>query len=208
MSERQTFDAFANALQQRRRLAESSALSLATRARTSGDARGETMALDLWTEASALVEETLRSLSAAEAMLHVQNEALFDARIEMDEQGRRYRQLFEFAPAGYLVTDPAGRILEINQAGAGLLNRPPNYLVGKSLAVFVAERERGAFRAAVARLHGARDVEEWPMWMTPAGGPEVEVAASVRAVRDARGAVQALYWLLRDESARHPDDLL
>jgi PAS domain S-box-containing protein len=208
MSERQTFDAFADALQQRRQLVESSARTLATRASVSGDADGGTAAPALWVEASALVEETLRSLTAAEAMLHAQNEALFDARLEMDEQGRRYQQLFEFAPAGYLVTDAAGRIRDINQAGAALLDRPRNALVGKSLTLFVAERERPAFRAALARLLRSRDVEEWAMRMTPARGAEVEVAATVRAVWDARGKVQALYWLLRDESARHPDDLL
>jgi PAS domain-containing protein len=42
----------------------------------------------------------------------------------------RYRELFEFAPDPYLVTDLAGVVLQANQAATVLFNRPREFLVG------------------------------------------------------------------------------
>ena len=221
MPDRETFDAFADALEQRRRLAQTSALALAARARASGATRAADDAPAapadvripddrpaIWPEAVALVQGTLRDLSAAEEELRVQNEALFDAQLQMDAYGRRYQQLFELAPAGYVVTDRGGRILEANQAAAILLAHPRNFLIGKSLVHFVVAPERATFDSALDRMRASRGIEEWPVRMIPGAGAEIEVAATVRAVADREGQVRELYWLLRDESARQPDDLL
>jgi PAS domain S-box-containing protein len=213
MIDREGCDDFADALRRRRRVAQSSARALASRARaTSATRRGNARPVEpptaLWAEATALVERTLRDLSAAEEELYARSEALFEARVELGERQRRYLELFELAPAGYLVTDPTGRIVEANAVGAAMLGRPRNAIVGQSICSFVAPGERSAFGSAIARARRASGVEEWPVRLMTGEGFELEVSASVRSVAGPEGGVHELYWLLRDESARYPDDLL
>ena len=76
---------------------------------------------------SPLVAEMLEELSAAVEELevsteeiHGQNEALAEAKKQLDVESARYRELFDLAPDGYLVTDTAGVILESNEAASEL----------------------------------------------------------------------------------------
>jgi len=47
-------------------------------------------------------------LQVAEEELRVQNEELGQVRDGLDAERRRYQELFEFAPDGFLVTDFGG----------------------------------------------------------------------------------------------------
>jgi response regulator NasT len=73
----------------------------------------------------------LEELRVAEEELRQQNEELAAARQALEAQQQRYRDLFEFAPDAYLVTDAAGRIEEANRAASGLLNVALPFLTGK-----------------------------------------------------------------------------
>src|SRR5215207_7283872 len=48
---------------------------------------------------------TLSDLDRAAEELRVQNEALFTARLELEGSSALFRDLFEFAPCAYVVTD-------------------------------------------------------------------------------------------------------
>lgn len=225
MQTREHFEQFLVDLAVRRRRAEAMSRSLRELAERAVDvpadvpaaptaaptdtAPDERLGAGLLAEATALVEVTIEELARAEAELARQNEALFDAQLRLDERDRHYQALFELAPAAYVVTTDGGVIGEINQAGASLLGRPRNYVVGKPLAQFVAAgEERTAFRAALVRLRDSTEVEVWRMRLAPNTRPPVDVTVSVRAARADPGAPVSLYWLLRDESGRVADDLL
>jgi len=87
-------------------------------------------------------------LSTALEELSAAQEELMSARSEAETQRARYQDLFEFAPDGYLVTGPRGRIEEVNQAATELLNVPALYLLSKPLAVFVHGNDRPLLAAA------------------------------------------------------------
>lgn len=53
-----------------------------------------------------------------------------------------YRDLFDRAPVGYLVTDRKGRILAMNQTAAGLLGTDPERMVRRRLGVLFGSSER------------------------------------------------------------------
>lgn len=159
--------------------------------------------------AVALVDATVEELGLAEHELHEQHEALLDAQLRMDERGRHYRDLFELIPAAYVVTTADGVIREINEAGARLLGRSRNFVVGKPLGMFVtAGEEQAAFRVALQRICESTRVEVWGMRLAPAMRPPVEVTVSVRTVRGGSGVPIFLYWLLGDEGGGRTDDLL
>jgi len=167
----------------------------------------------LLAEAVALVDATVEELGLAEHELHEQHAALLDARLDaqlrMDERGRHYHDLFELVPAAYVVTTTGGVIREINEAGARLLGRSRNFIVGKSLGMFVAAgAEQDAFRMALQRICDSARVEVWVMRLGTTARPPVEVTVSVRAVCGDQGSPATLYWLIGDGGCGGAEDLL
>ncbi len=167
---------------------------------------------DLPDEAQALVNEILEAFSVSVEELQVaaeelqqQNEELLAARQEVEAGRRRYRNLFEFAPDGYLVTDLGGTIHDANEAAVDLLGVPKVQLLGKPLVLYVAPGERDRFHRHLDRLlerRGMRSREvELEMRIQPRRGPAFPAALTVAPVRNLQGELTGLRWLLRDVSA-------
>ena len=144
----------------------------------------------------------LEELYVAEEELREQNEQLLEARQVAQAEQRRYQELFEFAPDGYLVTDIYGKIQEANRAAALLLNIAQKYLVGKPLINFVPEEYRAYFRSILNQLPSINRVQEWEVHLSARGDGLFEAALTVETVRDSEGNAIALRWLIRDITAR------
>src|SRR5437868_4590914 len=56
--------------------------------------------------------------------------------------GLRYRELFDFAPDGQVLTDWSGIILAANLAAAHLLDSRREFLIGKPLPLYIGPRHR------------------------------------------------------------------
>ena len=69
--------------------------------------------------------------------LEMQNEELKRARAEAEDALSKYTDLYEFAPVGYFTFDRHGTILEVNLAGAALLDIERCNLIGKHFQLFV-----------------------------------------------------------------------
>jgi PAS domain S-box-containing protein len=69
--------------------------------------------------------------------LEMQNEELRTAHEQLDSALARYRDLFDHAPAGYVMVNQAGLLQEVNFAAANLLGVPRNLLAGQPLASFI-----------------------------------------------------------------------
>ena len=83
------------------------------------------------------VERLKDELHVQSLDLETQCEAMQEAIADLEESRRRYADLYDFAPAGYLTTDEKGCITEINLAGAALFGRERSQLIGLPLTVFV-----------------------------------------------------------------------
>ncbi|MGD8626556.1 MAG: PAS domain S-box protein [Anaerolineae bacterium] len=164
---------------------------------------------DLPAEARDLVAEILEAfaisveeLQVSAEELHQQNQELQATRQEVEVQRRSYRDLFEFAPDGYLVTDPLGLIQDANQAAVDLLSVPRAALVGKPLVLYVASGERARFHSYLDRLVEEDRVPtgqvEWEMQLQPRRGPAFPAALTVAPAVGTEGELTGLRWLLRD----------
>jgi PAS domain S-box-containing protein len=162
-------------------------------------------------EQQPLVGETMRELStalqelrAAADELQQQNEELAETRELVDEERRRYQELFDDAPDGYLVTDPKGTIQQANEVAANLLGVRRDLLPGKPFVVFVASEAHRAFAAYVERLNDGHPerVAEWQTTVQPRGGPPYPVTLTTGRIRDRKGQIVGLRWLLRDSTER------
>ncbi|MGH8274646.1 MAG: sensor histidine kinase [Gammaproteobacteria bacterium] len=63
-----------------------------------------------------------------------------------------YVDLFEHAPVGYMLMDAAGRIRQINQAGAELLGWNRSWLIGKPFSRWVTNNDKQRFQVHQRRL--------------------------------------------------------
>jgi PAS domain S-box-containing protein len=116
---------------------------------------------------------------------------------------QRYRELYENAPDGYVVTDPLGNIEEANWAAAALFRTNRALLVGKPLPFLVVPEERRSFYSFLAMLqHQPESVQRWEVRLQPRRSPPVAAILTATPVLDAEGRPAGLRWLIRDLTAR------
>jgi PAS domain S-box-containing protein len=122
----------------------------------------------------------------------------------------RYRELFEFAPDCYLVTDLAGNILEANHAASVLFGRPREFLAGKPLPFLFTREARQDFYTRIVRLRQEPDsVAAWEAPLPPLRDSPRYAALTVTVVGDTAGGPAGLRWLIRDvtEDRRAAEEL-
>jgi PAS domain S-box-containing protein len=142
------------------------------------------------------VSQSLEELRVAEEELHAQNEELLAGRQLVEAERRRYRELFEFGLAAYLVTDAMGNIQEANHAAGRLLGVSPSFLMNKPLIVFVAEEAHDDYRRLVADIRAGQQVDrELPI--QPSHGSKLPAEVHVGAGRTSQGFF-LLRWMIRD----------
>jgi PAS domain S-box-containing protein len=161
-------------------------------------------------EALAELDGAIEELSVTGQELHEQTVELTATRRALESERERYQALFEFAPVGYLVTDPVARILQANRAAAALLDVDQRFLVGKPLAAYVASEDRWEFRSTVNLLRraGGNRIANLPVQFRRRSGGVVNTAVTVQPVRNREGALKTLRWLLRDLAPSEPNRLV
>ncbi len=124
-------------------------------------------ALALVTEVEA--RRLIHELQVHQIELEMQNEELQQSRAQVDITLQRYSDLYDFAPAGYLLLDHLGVILQANLTGANMLEVNRADLVGRRLGVFVTRDDRGVLNAFIARAfaHDAKQACEVALEQTP-----------------------------------------
>lgn len=150
----------------------------------------------------ATLSVALEELRAAEEELCQQNEELQRARHALELEQHRYRDLFEFAPDGYIVTDQNGKIQEANRAASELLGVESRYLTNKVLVTFVPEEQRRAFRALLLNLQTIDRIQEWEITFQQRGGERFEASLTVATVHDEKGNTAWIRWIVRDITQR------
>jgi PAS domain S-box-containing protein len=94
----------------------------------------------------------LHELQTHQIELDLQREQNKVNELETEAELARYKALFEFAPAGYLIINRDGRILESNRAGADLLGVPCNDLNGCLFEDHLAPASRPVFSWKLKKL--------------------------------------------------------
>ncbi|NDJ18168.1 PAS domain-containing sensor histidine kinase [Myxacorys almedinensis] len=133
-----------------------------------------------------------------QAQLKQQSQQLDLAHEAQESQSVHYQDLFEFAPASYLITDVDGKILEANRAATQLLNAELNQLLGKPFSNFVARAEQTLFSSNLAHLKRASGASEWEARLLRRDGSELAVALTVAVVQNQDGDLSRLRWQLLD----------
>lgn len=102
--------------------------------------------------ASDEIRRLMHEIMANQSELELKNEELRKNRHTMESARqkyealyRKYVNLFDFAPIGYMIIDQAGKIDEINVAAAVALNAPRATLIGHSITEFIHRDDQDSF---------------------------------------------------------------
>jgi PAS domain S-box-containing protein len=157
---------------------------------------------DVLLDALQALHASFGELDATMTELRRQNAELAATHHALALEQERYRNLFHFAPVGYVVTTLDGTIREANHMAARLFNSPEEQLRGKSLGSFIDAKARSAFRDLLVRPLESDRPYEWSVRLHPRQSIPFDAAAILSAVHDVHGEPVALRWVLSDVTAK------
>jgi two-component system, chemotaxis family, CheB/CheR fusion protein len=146
----------------------------------------------------------LAELEAAKAELARQNEQLMASREMAEAQRRRYQELFDFAPHGYVVTDLYGLISDANLAACKMLRQSRDLLIGIPLTQLLARHDRRKALDFLVRFRQGSHhaIERVELMLHPKGAALVPCAVTINAITTENGVSEGLRWMLADVTER------
>ena len=88
------------------------------------------------------VRKLVEELHVHQVELEMQNDELCSMQRELEQSRKKYSDLYDFAPVGYLTLSEEGRIVEANLTAARQLGVERSILIGKPLNLYAAENCR------------------------------------------------------------------
>jgi PAS domain S-box-containing protein len=155
--------------------------------------------------ASQLLEEltiTIEELKAAERELRRQNEELSTTRTALEIERRKYRDLFENAPDGYVVTDRLGTIAEANLMVGEMLRVHPESLVGRPMAIFINAPASQPIEALLRELDEGKKVAGWEVSLRSVEGETLPALINITPIPATDESAEGLRWIIRDIAVR------
>jgi PAS domain S-box-containing protein len=171
--------------------------SLRERATAKSDAEVQWMSLAL--QELDVAHEELR---VVEEELHTQADELSATYSALEFERRRYRELFEGAPAPYLVTDASGVVLEANRLACQLLNIDSHFVIGKPLSLFISGEDRPLIRDVLGLVISSAEVSSFELHLLPRGSTRgLSMTASLRRAGADSATPSAFRWILQERPA-------
>lgn len=122
--------------------------------------------------------------------------------MELDNERRRYQELFELAPDAYLVTSLIGIVGEANQSAASLFGIAPQFLSGKALAAYIASEDRPRFRGLLSGQVQSGRSHTALFRLRTRGGRRLVAELTYSMAEGFDGKPVGIRWLIRDATER------
>ena len=104
------------------------------------------------------LQELVHELQVHQIELEMQNEALRQSALALEESHARYLDLYEFAPVGYLTLSAQGTVEQINLTGAALLLYDRRDVLHRSFTQFVQAEDQADWGTAFGQASTAGDI--------------------------------------------------
>lgn len=98
------------------------------------------------------IKNIIHDLEVHRIELEMQNDELQRANKELEQAKRKYAELFEFAPVGYLTLDRRYRITDANLTFAQLVGAPGKKILSAAFTDFICPDSQDMFHFAIGRL--------------------------------------------------------
>lgn len=141
---------------------------------------------------------SLEALHNAEAELLLQNQLIEVTQNLREAEQKRYQDLFNFAPDGYLVTNASHIIEAANYAARNMLRLEDAPLMYHSLISFVCKSDRHTFLQQIRRLSQSYETQHFEVHLCPKSSLPFQAAIAVTQILDGNGDCTGFRWLIRD----------
>ncbi|MBK1989597.1 PAS domain-containing protein [Sphaerospermopsis aphanizomenoides BCCUSP55] len=160
---------------------------------------------DLVPQAFKELYTTSKIVQLAAEEVYQQTEELLQTNNLLETERQHYRELFEFAPEAYLVTNQQGIIQEANQAAAELLNISQNFLVGKPIINFIPREQYQHFYSELIQISKSPQTREILLPLKPRHGNCFDASLTVKYRLNQDQQPTILYWSIRKTSQIQPE---
>lgn len=133
----------------------------------------------------------LHELQVLQLEMELQNEELRADQFSLEELNKKYTELFEFAPNGFIALTPEGFIREVNLTGATLLGVNRNILIHQELLNFVLPEDREIFQICWKNLIETRDFQVLKIRLCRPDGHRLYVRLAL-SITENKGELQIL----------------
>lgn len=130
--------------------------------------------------------------------LMIKSEELAATQIHLEAERQHYKNLFEFLPDAYLVTDCRGNIIQANEATATLFKVESRFLINKPIDLFFSTAERQQFPNKLSQLYRCNQQQRWTLELQLRNGELIKVVAKVAPSYNSQSKLTALHWSLRN----------
>lgn len=96
----------------------------------------------------------IEELKIHQIELEMQNQELLKTQEKLEESKRKYRNLYDFAPVGYLTLDAGGKIIEANLTATKMMDTPRNILIGSIIYRYIAREDQDSLYLHMRKLSG------------------------------------------------------
>jgi len=102
------------------------------------------------------VRKLVEELHVHQVELEIQNDELRSMQCELEQSRKKYSDLYDFAPVGYLTLSEEGRIVEANLTAAKQLGIERSLLIGKPFNLYAAENYREELHLHLRRVFNTK----------------------------------------------------
>lgn len=132
----------------------------------------------------------LYELRVHQIELEMQNEELRRAQTELETSQARYFDLYDLAPVGYCVVDPAGNIVQANLRVATILGVSRRELIHQPISRYIQRWDQDVYYLCHRRLEASAQEQTCELRMVKADGTRCWLQVTINAEPDASGTVQ------------------
>jgi PAS domain S-box-containing protein len=93
------------------------------------------------------ISKLINNIQVFQAELEIQNDELRSTVDELEKSRTRFSRLFDMAPAGYIILDASGIILDVNQTMLDMVHKCRDDLMRKPFSRFIASEDQNIFLA-------------------------------------------------------------
>ncbi len=134
---------------------------------------------------AAELQRMLHELPVHQIELEMQYEQLQYAYNEIQQEHKRYSDLYDYAPVGYMTLARDGTILDSNHSADKMLSCDRSHLIGARLGSFIAQADLPAFNHMVHKVFQSRTLEHCEVMIESSGGTNKPAPISLTCRLDA-----------------------
>lgn len=130
------------------------------------------------------VQKIFHELRVHQIELEMQNEELRRTQHELEISRRRYFDLYDLAPVGYLTLNEQGLIKEVNLATATLLGTERNKLLEHPFSSFIFPDDQDLYYLHRKKLQQTHELQDWKIHLSRSDGSPLWVRMLLAPLRN------------------------